>query len=338
MKTLLLLIVFIGLQHEVINGVNLRDSRLLQEIISFPYSNRIINRPVEEDLSIESKGCILHGSLLLPMKTEQTVPLVIIIAGSGPTDRNGNSILLPDACNKYKMMSEQLAVNHIASFRYDKRGVGLSRLDPQMRANLSFKDYVDDVINLVKHFKQDNRFSKIIIAGHSEGSLIGVLAASEITVDAFISIAGLGRNMGQLLLDQLSDNLPGHFLVDTAAVYIDKLRKGKTIGAINPSLTSIFHPSIHGFLREIFQYDPSEEIKRLKIPVLITQGASDAQTNVKDAELLFKAQPSAEYLIIEEMNHALKTASIDDIEANFNSELPVNQKLINSIVYFIHNQ
>src|SRR5262249_16837736 len=86
---------------------------------------------------------IIHGTLLMPEGSAK-VPVALIIAGSGPTDRDGNSPLLPGKNNSYKMLAEALAAEGIASLRYDKRSIAASRAAGLKEADLRFDNYVDD--------------------------------------------------------------------------------------------------------------------------------------------------------------------------------------------------
>jgi pimeloyl-ACP methyl ester carboxylesterase len=131
------------------------------------------------------------------------MPIVLIIAGSGPTDRDGNSGALPGKNNAYRMLANALAADGIASLRYDKRGIGESRTAGIREANLRFDMYVDDAVAWVSQLHGDTRFSRVIIAGHSEGSLIGMVAANKAHADAFVSVAGVAHRSSEVLRDQL---------------------------------------------------------------------------------------------------------------------------------------
>src|SRR4051794_11632517 len=128
----------------------------------------------------------LHSTLLLPKHMSKAMPIVLMISGSGPTDRNGNSPMLPGKNNSLLMLAEGLASNGIASLRYDKRGIGESAAAMVSEADLRFETYVDDAVSWCEQLRKDARFSKVIIAGHSEGSLIGMLAAKRCNADGFI--------------------------------------------------------------------------------------------------------------------------------------------------------
>ena len=131
----------------------------------------------EEDTLKTSTGDVF-GTVELPA-AKQPVPVALIIAGSGPTDRNGNTPALPGSNNSLKMLADGLAARGIASLRYDKRGIAASRAAMTTEADLRFNNFIEDAEAWIKQLRADKRFSTITVIGHSEGSLIGMVAARE---------------------------------------------------------------------------------------------------------------------------------------------------------------
>src|SRR5262247_807432 len=200
-----------------------------------------------EPIVLETPTGKLFGALELP-KSSAPLPVALIIAGSGPTDRNGNSPLIQGANNSLKYLAEGLAAQGIASVRYDKRGVAESVKAAASEAELRFETYIDDAVLWGKQLRADKRFSSVIIIGHSEGSLIGMVAAQKIEVDAFISIAGAGRPLPQVLLEQLKRNLPAD-LQSQAEMIVKSLSEGKIVEDVPPALGgALFRPSIQPYL------------------------------------------------------------------------------------------
>src|SRR5262249_19557543 len=154
--------------------------------------------PAEQPIALTTSTGAISGTLVMPAATGK-VPVVLIIAGSGPTDRNGNSPALPGRNNSYKMLAEALAADGVASVRYDKRGIAESKAAAAREADLRFEMYVDDAAAWVNQLRADPRFSRVIVAGHSEGSLIGMLAAANAKADAFVSIAGVARRASDVV-------------------------------------------------------------------------------------------------------------------------------------------
>lgn len=288
----------------------------------------------EEGITLQTSKGKLYGTVTVPKKWDKG-SLAIIIAGSGPTDRNCNNPSM--TCDAYKKLAHELAANNIATLRYDKRGIAESVAAVENESDLIFDDYVNDVRDWVKLMKQDKRFNKIILIGHSEGSQIGIIASDN--VDKVISIAGPGRSADALLKEQLTAQ-PKEFQ-DLAFPIIDKLVKGEKVDNVNPMVSSIFRQSVQPYLISWFKYDPQKEIKKLKIPVLIIQGSNDIQVTVKDAELLSASKPDSKLVIIDKMNHVLR--SVDgDRQANLatynNASLPLADGLVKNIADFINKK
>jgi pimeloyl-ACP methyl ester carboxylesterase len=266
-------------------------------------------RPIEgQEVSLKTGTGILSGTLTLPNHTGP-VPMVLIIAGSGPTDRDGNSRLLPGKNNSLKMLAEGLAGWGVAAVRYDKRGISSSADAGTDESSVTFDTFIDDAVAWIEKFKQDSRFSDLGIIGHSEGSLIGMVASYRTGAHAFVSISGSGKPIYETLLDQLKTQVPG--VAEEADRIITTLREGKRVEKVSPELQSLFRPSIQPFLISMFRYDPASEIAKLEQPVLIINGSRDLQTDVSQAELLAAAKPEANLCIIDGMNHVLKDAPPD---------------------------
>ncbi len=283
-----------------------------------------------ENLSITT---LIDGTLLVPDSTA-VQPLAIIIAGSGPTDRNGNQQMMQN--NSLKFLAEGIYEKGIASFRYDKRIVKQIRTKTVDERNIHFGDFIDDAVAVLNHFKEDKRFSSIYIIGHSQGSLIGMIAAQH-GADGFISIAGAGQEIDDVIVDQLSKQAPD--LIDNARTAFDDLRVHGVSHNYSPALGSIFRKEVQPFIFSWMQYNPKEEIAKLEIPVMIINGDKDLQVQVSEAELLKEAKPDAEYAIISEMNHIFKKVEGNDLENSktYNQyNLPVMPELIQHIVSFIN--
>jgi pimeloyl-ACP methyl ester carboxylesterase len=276
---------------------------------------------------------IIKGTLFSPEKTDSKTKLVILIAGSGPTNRNGNSTI-GGVNNSLKFLAEGLTKNGIAVFSYDKRG--LNKIDGKAidEKSVVFENFINDAKDVIAYFKSQKKYSKIIIAGHSEGSLIGMVAANG-TTDGYISIAGAGRPIDEILSEQIAKNAP--FLKEATDKDLAILKEGKTFENKNPMLESLFRENIQPYMISWIKYNPQNEIKKLKIPIIILNGTKDLQVPQSDAELLHKANPKSEIKIIENMNHVFKEIKIDEdnIKSYSNPKLPVAPELIESITKFV---
>lgn len=262
----------------------------------------------------------VDGTLLTPDGIEQP-PLVIFIAGSGPTDRNGNQALMKN--DMLKKLAESLSERGIATFRYDKRVVKQLRTR-NLNKNIRFDDFVTDAKSVINHFK--STYSNLIVAGHSQGSLVGLLAL-DAGANGFISLAGAANSIDQIILEQISKSAP-FFTADTKRV-LDLLKSGQTTTDFPPALSSIFNLDLQPFMSNWMQYNPKDLIKKLEIPVLIINGTKDLQVAITEAQQLKEAKEEAQLEIIENMNHLLFEINGDDL---------VNSKSYNDNSYVVMPQ
>ncbi len=278
----------------------------------------------------------LHGTQMIPA-SDVPGPAVLIIAGSGPTDRNGDSSLAGKN-HSLKLLAEGLADHGIASIRYDKRGIGASAPAGPEEADLRFDAYVEDAALWIQQMQADSRFSSVTVIGHSEGSLIGMLATQASGADALVSIAGPAQPASQLFRDQLRPSLPKALWQENEQI-LAALEQGKRVASIPPELHALYRLGIQPYLMSWFRYTPTQEIARLAVPVLIVQGTTDIQVPVSEARALKSAKQDAELRIIEEMNHVLKAVSLDpqqQIASYSDPLLPVVPELVEGICQFIH--
>jgi pimeloyl-ACP methyl ester carboxylesterase len=287
----------------------------------------------ELDQTLQTSTGELSGTLTVPI-LKGTFPVALIIAGSGPTDRDGNNPQMKN--NSLLLLAHELAAQGIASIRYDKRGIGASKGALISEENLRFENYAEDAKAWVAQLKADSRFNKLIIIGHSEGSLLGLLACEQ--ADVFVSLAGAGRPIDVILKEQLAVQLKGKKkLLRAANEGLSKLKEGKLVEDAPVELFGLFRPSVQPYMMSWMKYDPALEISKLKIPIVIVQGSTDLQVQVKDAELLHAASPGSRYIIIEGMNHIFKLAPSDrekNIETYSNPELPLAPGLVLAIGAF----
>lgn len=295
----------------------------------------------EEPIVLKTKTGDIFGSLKAP-NSKTPVPIAIIIAGSGPTDRNGNSQLTQN--DAYKMLSDELFYSGIATLCFDKRGIAASKSSMKEESDIRFENYIEDVKGWIDLLSNDKRFSNIIIIGHSEGSLIGMIAAkNNPKVTKYISIAGMGVPFDVILKEQLEKQLAGQpqATKDLIFSYLDKLKQGETISNIPPTLNALFRPSVQPYMISVMKYNPQEEIAKLTIPTLIIQGTTDIQVPTEQANLLSVANPKAQKVIIENMNHVLKDCKSSDMAEQMptysNKSIPLNKEVRKVIINFIKN-
>ena len=288
------------------------------------------------DIQVDRHG-IVKGTLELPATTGP-VPVVLIIAGSGPTDRNGNA---PGATSdSLRQLAEALATHGIASVRYDKRGIAASAAAATSEADLTLGQYADDAAAWLTLLKQDARFSKVVVVGHSEGALIGLLAVNQVGASGYVSLEGPGARASVVLRHQLAGKLPPALAQENERI-LTALEQGKLAGAVPPALAALYSPSVQPYLISWFQYDPAAELGKLKTPALVIQGSSDLQVTVDDARALERGRPGTPVVIIDGMNHVLKMAQ-GDIAAQMQSYtttgLPVAPALVTALAGFVNTQ
>lgn len=274
-----------------------------------------------------------EGTLTLPADTTN-LPLVIFIQGSGPTNRDGNQPMMKN--DGIKKISHGLAQNGIASFRFDKRIFKMQKLGLREQ-DLRFEHFSEDVKNVIEHFRQEENFSKFILAGHSEGSLIGILAAGEADIDAFISLAGAGKPIDKIIVEQIAKQSAS--LSENAREAFEIIRANGSTANYSPYLESVFRPSVQPYMASWMKYEPAEELAKLEIPVLIVNGDFDLQVDVEDAKLLKEAKPDAQLVILDKMNHIFRKIegeSLENTKAYNEPARPLHPELLPALVNFIH--
>ena len=257
----------------------------------------------------------ISATLSTPMEGSDVA--VLIVAGSGPTDRNGNS---GQALNTYayKMLSDELVNGGVAVLRYDKRAIGRSILnDPTTIPNLVFDDFVDDAVRCVDYLRGEG-FKRVIVAGHSEGGEIALHMAlrDDVVVDGLVLLCCPGFSMDQILTAQLSAQLVPQYmgLMATATNIMKRIKRGETVPveSIPQELISLFHPSVQRFLCSSMAFDPAELMSRVEQPTLIISGGRDIQVSKSNAERLIAKAKNGTHRHFEQMTHILKDADTND--------------------------
>jgi uncharacterized protein len=296
--------------------------------------------PVEQAMTQAVQGGELAGTLMLPAASGKA-PVALIIAGSGPTDRDGNSAVPGFRNDSLKLLATALAQQGIASVRYDKRGIGASGAAMTSESALRFDDLVDDAARWIATLQADPRFSNVVVIGHSEGSLIGMLAArgasGRVGADGFVSLAGAAERQSDILRKQLARKLTPEQSADNERI-LAALEHGQTVPHVAPMWLRFYQPSVQPYLISVYRHVPAREIAALQVPVLIVQGTTDLQVDVDQAEALAAAKPDAQRLIVPGMNHVLKAVPADapnPLASYGDPTLPLHPQLAPAIVAFI---
>lgn len=273
----------------------------------------------------------IHGILLVPNDVENP-NLVVLVQGSGPVDRNGNQPFMKN--NSFKKLAEELAAQGVATFRFDKRILRMEYLGLKEK-DIRFDDFITDVTSIIEYFKKKEKFRNLIVLGHSQGSLIGMIAAKD-NADAFISIAGAAHPIDSVIVDQIAGQMPK--LKENAQQSFQEMRKTGSTRNYDPMLEMIFRPSVQPFILSWMQYNPQEQIKKLNMPVLLINGNNDLQVEEDQAKKLQEAKTEAELVILEKMNHVFREIEGDELENSKtynNPGLPLHPDLTPVIVKFI---
>ncbi|MFZ6778994.1 alpha/beta hydrolase family protein [Undibacterium sp. Ji83W] len=293
----------------------------------------------DQDIVLATTGGKIEGSLIMPANGVKP-PVVLIIAGSGATDRDGNTVGLKGKNDSLKMLAASMAQAGVASVRFDKRGVAGSAGAVASEADLRFETYVQDAVAWIRLLKADVRFSGVAILGHSEGSLIAMLAAQQEPVKAYISVAGPAKNAADVLRQQLQGKLPP-LLATRNEEILSSLQAGKIYTDVPVELRSLYRDSVQPYLISWFHYTPEQEIVKLSCPILLIQGDKDIQVDTAQLKALMAAKPEADSLLVHDMNHVLKIIRGDmtqQMSSYTDPDLPLAPELSTGLNTFLRDK
>lgn len=279
----------------------------------------------------------LAGTLTRPVGRLRAT--MLIIPGSGPTDRDGNNPLGVSAA-PYRMLAQGLGVKGVATVRIDKRGMFGSKAAGDPNA-VTIAGYVTDTAAWIAAARQATGAKCVWVAGHSEGGLIALAAAPQPGVCGLVLIAAPGRPLAQIIRDQIAANPANAPIAAQANAALVSLQAGKHVDvtAMNPALAKgLFNPKVQDYLIEAFRYDPAALARKVSLPMLIVQGGNDIQVGRADADRLAAAQPKARLAIIAGMNHVLKLAPVDrraNAATYTDPSLPLAPGLVDTIATFV---
>ncbi len=284
-----------------------------------------------EEVTLKNGDIDIPGTLTYPT-TNEAIPLLIFIHGSGNVDRDGNQVGKPSKANYIKTLADSINSRGIAFFRYDKRTATASNLAKAPKTLVT--DFATDATVVIDLFKQDARFSSVNLIGHSQGSLVAMLAIDD-SISKFVSLAGPGQTIDRSIVSQLERQNAD--FAKGAKDYFQELRETDTIVDVNPFLRSIFAPKNQAFLKQWMQLDPSKKIAEISIPVLILNGDADIQVTLKDAQNLKQGLPTAQLQIIPKMNHVLKEVNsmTENMQSYSDESFPLSRTLVDAISTFI---
>jgi pimeloyl-ACP methyl ester carboxylesterase len=287
----------------------------------------------QKNIDVTTAG--LAGSFVEPVDMTSG-KAVLMIAGSGPTDRNGNSKLGVEA-GYLNMLARHLASAGIASLRYDKRGVGGSKALVTSEAALRFSDFVGDATQWDNWLHTQRDIACVFLLGHSEGGLIATLVAGKSPPAGLVLIASPGRSFGAVLKGQLQQAPMPAALRNEALSILAALENRQQTSSIDPKLDHIFRPSVQPYLISILNIDPARALSKLTTPTLLVSGGHDLQVGEADYAALMQARPDARAIHIPNMNHVLKDVDGDraaNLAAYRNPDLPLSPELARAVTDF----
>jgi len=290
--------------------------------------------PAGEAVTVEA----IAGTWLRP---EGATTGVLIVAGSGPTDRDGNSIL-GIKTDAYRQLAEGLAAVGIASLRFDKRGVGASRAGrdgrPFDEKDVTIHTYAEDAAALAAWIGKQPGIRSVAIVGHSEGGLLALLAARRQKVDKLVLLMSAGRPLSVILRQQFDRQPMPEALRDAIERAIGELEKGRDAGELKPPLDTLFRPSVQPFLKSVLAIDPAPLVKEQAAPILVIGGGGDLQIGRFDFNALVEARAGIRSRWEPRLTHTLKEVLDDDpgqTRGYSDPSLPVMPVVIEAVAGFL---
>jgi alpha-beta hydrolase superfamily lysophospholipase len=295
----------------------------------------LLGTPVSSEIVLPSEPSALHGSMLAP--DTPAVASALIIAGSGPTDRDGDSPLGVRG-GVLRQLAEGLAEAGIATVRYDKRGIAASRNAGLDESSLRFDDLVRDAQNWAEETRARTGQPCVWLIGHSEGALIAQLAGADNPgVCGLILLSPVGRRAAEQIREQLEASLPEP-LKAQALTALSELEAGRTTDSAPPALAALFRPSVQPYLISYINRDPLALASSWTGPMLLVHGSHDIQVPALNTEALKAAQPAAETLVVEGANHILRQAPVDraaNVATYSDASLPLDPAITEAVSGFI---
>lgn len=303
---------------------------------------------LQEEMTAAGQTGPLAGTLTLPESgapLSTDLPVFLIVPGSGPTDRDGNSPLGIVAA-PYRLLAEALAERGYASVRIDKRGMFGSAGATSDPNDVTIASYGDDLLAWTEAIQErlpaTDGARCVIPIGHSEGGLVALAAMARLP-DAcgLILIATAGRPLDEVIREQLRANPANAPFLEEADAALATLMRGERVdaGAMSAPLRPLFAPEVQGFLIDALSYDPIELAAQVEVPMLVVQGTRDLQVGEADARILADAAPNATLALVSDINHVLKVVTSDDPLANLatyaDPNLPIAPAVLEAVTHFL---
>jgi pimeloyl-ACP methyl ester carboxylesterase len=306
-------------------------------MLSLILAAALLSDPAATPVSLPSHPAPLHGTLLAPDGDPRAV--AVILPGSGPTDRDGNSPQFGIVGGSYRRLAEGLAAQGVATVRIDKRGIGESAAAGMSETDLRFTHLSDDARAWAAEAARLTGRPCAWLIGHSEGALVALAAVKEgdDKVCGLVLLSGAGRPARLVLEEQLGPQLPEP-MRSQAFHALAELEAGRTVADTPPELAALLRPSVQPYLISWLALDPAALAAAYDGPVMVGQGSTDLQTTVADARAIAAADPQARLVIWEGVNHMLRIAPADraaNIATYYDAALPLAPGVVDDVAGFI---
>lgn len=312
------------------------------KIIGFffsPHKEFSTEMSLGKELVIKSGTIALKGTVLVP-ENNNLKKLVVFVHGSGPQDRDETIYE-----NKpFKDIAEGLYKKGIASYRFDKRTLS----NPETFNDKSTIDdeVTNDILNIIKYFKDDSQFKayEIIVLGHSLGANVMPRIANQSNqIAKIILLAGNARPLEVLVAEQY-DHLyqldPSPELFEGSKKIKEQIAvlKSKEFNLNTPKENLPFNLSAY-YWKSLLDYKPLQEVKKVKLPILILQGERDYQVTMKDFQLwkeALKNNNKATLISYPKLNHLFIAGEGISGPKEYMIKGHVDENVINDITVFIN--
>jgi pimeloyl-ACP methyl ester carboxylesterase len=293
------------------------------------------------DLVIQGASGPLGGAFAEPAGgADASKPLVVIIPGSGPVDRDGDTPAGFVKAVTYRLLAQALADRGVASVRIDKRGLYASdgAGDPN---KVTIGAYAADVHGWAAAMRKRVGVPCVWLLGHSEGGLVALVAAqAPADICGVVLAEAAGRPLGDVIADQLKANPANAPVLAEALAALARLEAGQPVDAtgMSPALLPLFRPAVQDFAMDEMRYDPAKLVAAFPGPVLVVQGTTDIQVSEGDAKRLADARPGVRLVTIAGMNHVLKEAPADragNIATYADPDLPLAPGVADAVAGFV---
>jgi len=273
-------------------------------------------------IDVPVDGGTLPATLTFPVRTRAVLdanapagfPLVILVAGAGKTDRDGNNVDVPGKTDSLKQMAAMLRARNVGSLRYDRRGTGEAYKLEAPGHMTSFSRHILDLAAVIRAAEALPRRGRLIVAGMNEGAWMAMAALNivggESPVDGLVVLDASGQSPMETLRQSIESLDPESR--EKALEAAQKLIDTGTLIDVPEDLANFFSPNRKDWLATWLAFDPVDTLKKVETPVLFVYGERDMQVSREEFSKLAAAKPQAGIRIVPDMNYVLKEVHNED--------------------------